>query len=1285
MQSLLVQAQIDMNQPVNVRTIIPASPNAASLGKYVEFPVGHYTGVPNISIPLQTVSEGGIILPISLSYHAGGIKVEEQASNAGLGWTLNAGGMITRIVRGRPDDGDTWGFIGGQYHATDILENTMPQGKNNIKNIDLSNNVVDGEPDLYVYNFCGYSGEFFMDESKQIFMRPLNNLAVTIIKPAAYIEGFIITTPDGIKYHFGKSEGLVVKETTQVQSLCSRTYPTVTKGWNLVKIQHPGTGAQISLQYQSFTYAYNVAPEETRYGFISGEGVPVLPPTRKCSQTFTITAQRLSSIHYRTGEVRFTYGAAREDLPQDVMLSRVTMTANGGGIAKTFYFHQSYFPGNNRLRLDSLSEALCQPDFEVPPPIGCWKTHRFEYYQEENLPADRFSYAQDHWGYYNGESGNTTLVPKNVYIPQGADRSAKLPFAMANTLTRIVFPTGAATEFEYERNVAYITTAPLSTTKHVSFSIYKQLTGSISETYSEKYHFTCRKVPGYSSTSVQMALTADPPIMGSLANKGVEVSVKNRITGVSYRQFSAMLTPSTLNLPDGYYELEVRKIPGYNVNHFWLNVGYDNAELSGSSAANQFVGGLRVKTMRTYDYATKTNEVKRFQYHRFADPGHTSGNVVSMPIYSFTQQFMDAECYLEAGGVQSWRVRGRTAANVMKGISSMPLATTGSAPVGYANVTVLHGTDGELGKTEYTFDNPANFPDSGGDGFPFSPADNRERYRGRLRKMTVYAKDGTGFRKVRETEHEYRDTAFVTVRGVKAAFSKHVKISSQDDCGLGDLIEIRQHEQLDMEPFVTSTSFPALTKTYERQFDQLTPGQYLQTESTFEYDSSRQLVRTTTVVSNGESIVEELRYPHHFAAVTNVTGADELSKGIHKLKEMGVRNEVVEKIMTRKNGGVVKAQTAVLRTWHADRPLPCRTYSIPAATSIPFSNIVNNAFVKSPLYREETAISAYDVNGNPLQVFTAKDGIPRSYVWDYYNSLPVAEAQGASYAQISFTSFEADGQGGWTFPTTAIDPFDGFTGSKSFILDGRTITRNNLTPTTRYIVSGWSKGTCAVSVSGSVAAVTGPVAKGWQYWEKTITNVTAISITGCGRVDELRIYPEEATMRSYTHKPLAGITSVAEARPYVTHNEFDAAGMLSGNLDMHGNYLSHSLAFIDPGVPPVPQPDWQNVTGSTRCRTWKNGNTTGSQEQLQRDMNFYSTTYLNERWVSLGQTGVCPALPDSPEGYKIINGVSVKGDKYHIDGVMLDAGYRATYHYHWPEDDSYSGTYVEIVGVFLPI
>jgi hypothetical protein len=66
------------------------SPNASGLGEYNSYPVNLSTGVPNIDVPLYTIQAGKLSLPLSISYHASGIKVDQDASFIGLGWRLMA-------------------------------------------------------------------------------------------------------------------------------------------------------------------------------------------------------------------------------------------------------------------------------------------------------------------------------------------------------------------------------------------------------------------------------------------------------------------------------------------------------------------------------------------------------------------------------------------------------------------------------------------------------------------------------------------------------------------------------------------------------------------------------------------------------------------------------------------------------------------------------------------------------------------------------------------------------------------------------------------------------------------------------------------------------------------------------------------------------------------------------------------------------------------------------------------------------------------------------------------
>src|SRR5882762_9200878 len=70
--------------------LTPQSPNAASLGKYGDIPVSLANGMANVSIPLYTIKVGSFELPVTLSYHNNGLKVDEIPSYAGLGWDIQA-------------------------------------------------------------------------------------------------------------------------------------------------------------------------------------------------------------------------------------------------------------------------------------------------------------------------------------------------------------------------------------------------------------------------------------------------------------------------------------------------------------------------------------------------------------------------------------------------------------------------------------------------------------------------------------------------------------------------------------------------------------------------------------------------------------------------------------------------------------------------------------------------------------------------------------------------------------------------------------------------------------------------------------------------------------------------------------------------------------------------------------------------------------------------------------------------------------------------------------------
>ncbi len=120
---------------------IPPSPEAAKLGLYTTIPVNYYSGIPETKIDMGEIKIKNLTVPVNLSYYSGGIRQDEEAGCVGLGWSLNAGGVITRTKRHKDDFGDKGYF------------------KN--ANSTSCGDDIDLEPDLFFFNFCGKQAGLF--------------------------------------------------------------------------------------------------------------------------------------------------------------------------------------------------------------------------------------------------------------------------------------------------------------------------------------------------------------------------------------------------------------------------------------------------------------------------------------------------------------------------------------------------------------------------------------------------------------------------------------------------------------------------------------------------------------------------------------------------------------------------------------------------------------------------------------------------------------------------------------------------------------------------------------------------------------------------------------------------------------------------------------------------------------------------------------------------------------------------------------------------------------------
>ena len=282
----------------NIRNVIPPSPEASSLGKYADVPVSLYTGIPQVSIPIYTIQEKGIQIPISLNYHAGGVRVEEHASWVGLGWSLNAGGVITRSVVGGADD-----QIGGYLTQTNDLENLGSLSVDELKRIkaDVSANTLDIEPDIYSFSFLGQSEKFIVDKATRTgIASKKTNLKIEIINTLTEnrIKGWKITDDRGNQYFF---EDIETSDVTSFNpnGRGASVRQRYVSSWYLSKIVLSNR-TEITFLYQSHTSKYYTRQGASKYLFLAGgtEAATCEPPDPDYDKylTHTITGKHVESI-----------------------------------------------------------------------------------------------------------------------------------------------------------------------------------------------------------------------------------------------------------------------------------------------------------------------------------------------------------------------------------------------------------------------------------------------------------------------------------------------------------------------------------------------------------------------------------------------------------------------------------------------------------------------------------------------------------------------------------------------------------------------------------------------------------------------------------------------------------------------------------------------------------------------------------------------------------------------------------------------------------------------------
>ena len=92
------------------------SPSATNTINSVQSGVNLYNGSGYFNFPLDNISSKDVSVPIAVNGNPGGLKVDDQEGLLGSNMDISAGGKITRVVKGLPDEfyGDISGLAYGQ-------------------------------------------------------------------------------------------------------------------------------------------------------------------------------------------------------------------------------------------------------------------------------------------------------------------------------------------------------------------------------------------------------------------------------------------------------------------------------------------------------------------------------------------------------------------------------------------------------------------------------------------------------------------------------------------------------------------------------------------------------------------------------------------------------------------------------------------------------------------------------------------------------------------------------------------------------------------------------------------------------------------------------------------------------------------------------------------------------------------------------------------------------------------------------------------------------------------
>lgn len=1250
--SLLIQAQ---NNPFNLN-YTPSTPNTAAVFKFTEYPVSISTGTMNVNVPVYNFSMNNLNLNISLDYQTQGVRVEEIASSVGLGWALNAGGMIMRQMRGLPDDYNSQGYM---Y----LGNNQNPAGQEK----QYSLNAKDSEEDIFNFSYPGGSGKFVLKASGDPVLFGQKKMIIQVNTTGSTgtysnITGFIITDENGIKYTY---DVLEITSTT-LSSLLPSNFMYVS-AWYLKKIENVFTGESIIFNYTASNVLYKTRNAQTLmhlvtsivqnpapYSLIDAWVGPNENPQYNEVKDFTTSGFKISSIDLPdNSKIQFQYTTQmRCDVGNDYALDQINILNSDNNTIKGFKLihhyidnigviypftslvhNQSQYPYGKedlRMRLSEVQEL--SSIFTTNP------SYKFEYEDSYHLPG-RSSPNQDHWGYYNGEknNGSDVIVPKAVYhnsfgfqLIEGADRLPDPNSVKASALKKVIYPTGGYMQLDYEVNRA-------GDNKLIDSNM-RQFTELIAN-------------PEGSSNTIQAftinRLENNTPIKFKFKLLGTEIPQNNGCSiflQIKTNDLSSTICSVTFdvsevgiekefqlssNLANGTYKAVWQINPTYcdgQSQAFNMRILWNQLEVN----SDQYAGGLRIKKT-TYSDGNPTSFPFVKEYKYLTDLGGSSGVVLRRPRYNMIQseyietssggQTANPSYFYNTtdGSLQALRWIATQIGNSNPGLikqdiknylcrssaSNYPLTYSSGQNIMYTRVEIIQSSinGANNGKEVYyyktykdnsLYNNPNTFYASP----PFLPVQVKEWELGLITKKQVYNNDFATLIVEEVNNYSIQSIPVDDQKNFKVAYTL-MDITPGGGQG-GGFYTINN---FNIQDYFWEVGKSELTQTLKTSYN--SNAQSMLQIINYSYDPSYfSLKKQSTLNSLGNTIEKRIYYPYDYTmggvlqqmVTANIVGSPVSNETwkINGANEDLLDADAIEyKSVT---GQFVPDKYFVLNT---AAPINKNTIGI-------FNSTV---LLRDPSkYKSDIIFENYDLKSNVLQL-DAK-GIKKSYLWDNPWVLqPIAEVVNATANNIAYSSFETSGKGNWVFSGTPQADIFAITGKKVYDPTQGQLTRQ-ISTAGIYVVSYWSK-SGQKSVNGTTA-ISGRSLNGWTYFEHKVTlgaNGT-VTVSGSGVIDELRLYPEKALMTSYCYTPLIGVTSQCDPNNRISYYEYDAFSRLVLIRDQDNNIIKKiCYNYAGQAEECVPVTTYSNeIQNQPFTRNNCGGCSTGSQVTYTVQANTYTST-----------------------------------------------------------------------------